>query len=46
MILLSSCSLVGFCVNLQVKVTEKKVKSFKVFFGSGFVSYTRWGAML
>ncbi len=33
-ILLGSCSLVGLCVNLQVKVTGKKmVKIFKVFFG-------------
>ncbi len=45
--LLSSCSLVRLYVNLQVKVTEKKKwKFFKVFCGSGFVSYTRWGAML
>ncbi len=33
-ILLSSCSLVGLYVDLQVKVTEKKMmKIFKVFFG-------------
>ncbi len=33
-ILLSSCSLVGLYVNLQVKVTGKKMlKIFKVFFG-------------
>ena len=32
-ILLSSCSLVGFYVSLQVKFTEKKMmKIFKVFF--------------
>ncbi len=43
-ILLSSCSLVGLYVNLQVKVTEKK--NFQRFFGPGFVSYTRLGAML
>ncbi len=46
-ILLSSCSLVGLYINLHVKVTErKKMEIFKVFFGSGFVPYTRWGAML
>ena len=44
--LLSSCSLVRLYVNLQVKVTEKKMEIFKVFCGSGFVPYTRWGAML
>jgi len=46
-ILLSSCSLVGLyvCFFWKVKVTEKK-EIFKVFYGSGFVSYTRWGAML
>ncbi len=32
-ILLSSCSLVGLYVNLRVKVTEKMMKIFKVFFG-------------
>jgi len=32
-ILLSSCSLVGLYVNLQVKVAGKKMKIFKVFFG-------------
>ncbi len=32
-ILLSSCSLVGLCVNLQVKVTKKMMKIFRVFFG-------------
>ncbi len=32
-ILLSSCSLVGLYVNLQVKVTKKKKKIFRVFFG-------------
>jgi len=31
--LLSSCSLVGLYVNLQVKVMEKKMKVFKVCFG-------------
>ncbi len=31
-ILLSSCSLVGLYVNLQVKVAGKKMKIFKVFF--------------
>ncbi len=30
-ILLSSCSLVWFYINLQVKVTGKKMKIFKVF---------------
>ncbi len=35
-ILLSSCSLVGLYVSLQVKVTEKKWKFFKVFFWSVF----------
>ena len=44
--LLSSCSLVRLYVNLQVKVTEKKMELFKVFCGSGFVPYTRCGAML
>ena len=32
-ILLSSCSLVGLYVCLQVKVAGKKMKIFKVFFG-------------
>ncbi len=32
-ILLSSCSLVGLYVRLQVKVAVKKMKIFKVFFG-------------
>ena len=32
--LLSSCSLVRLYVNLQVKVTEKKMEIFKVFFGA------------
>ncbi len=32
-ILLSSCSLVGLYVNLQVKVIGKKMKVFKVYFG-------------
>ncbi len=32
-ILLSSCSLVGLYVNLQVKVTEKKMKIFRGFLG-------------
>ena len=32
-ILLSSCSLVGLYVRLQVKVAGKKMKIFKVFFG-------------
>ncbi len=36
-ILLSSCSLVGLYVNLQVEVMEKKMmKIFRVFFGSVF----------
>ncbi len=34
-ILLSSCSLVGLYVNLQVKVTEKKWKFSKYFFRVG-----------
>jgi len=35
-ILLSSCSLVRLyvCLFLQVKVTEKKMEIFKVFFGA------------
>ena len=43
-ILLSSYSLVWLYVNLQV--LRKKMEIFKVFCGSGFVPYTRWGAML
>ncbi len=31
-ILLSSCSLVGLCIRLQVKVTGKMMKICKVFF--------------
>ncbi len=44
-ILLSSYSLVELCVNLQVKVTEKKMmKIFKVFFGWVFeVKIAIWG---
>ncbi len=45
-ILLSSYSLVGLYVNLQVKVTGKNDENFQSIFRVGVVLYTRWGAML